>query len=215
MQSKSRVSRFESVNEINGYYAADLMIEKVRTIIQELADIGDTIKSDDIVSKLKTIKEDAIRQLKDKSELFVDGENLIKFGKHTFTVNTQPLDLSIVNKGDGLFYHLVGTNFFEKIEDERIVGQKETWDQELVSENKTIYRAEYLVYSILEDKEIEVAELYEYTDAELTKYITKYMSVRFNEGYVKGVHDHDAALLLRAILKPYSYSRLATIPVRS
>ena len=36
---------------INAYYASDIMIEKVREIIKELEDIGDTVKSEDIINQ--------------------------------------------------------------------------------------------------------------------------------------------------------------------
>ena len=70
------------------------MIEKVRDIIEQLVQLEDNVKVDDIQSRLKSIKEDAVRQLKDRNELFVDGKNVIRFGKHQFTVNVQELDLT-------------------------------------------------------------------------------------------------------------------------
>src|SRR5690606_27556139 len=92
---KSRIARFEEVTEINGYFVSDLMIEKLKSIVKELQEQGDDVKADDVQSKLKTVREDAVRQLKDKSELYVSGENIIKFGTFQFTVNTQPLELSM------------------------------------------------------------------------------------------------------------------------
>ena len=62
-----------------------------------------------------------MRQLKDRSELFVAGQDIIKFGTHKFTVNTQPLDLTVVNKQDALFFHLSGTDFFERIEGDNVM----------------------------------------------------------------------------------------------
>ncbi len=201
---QNRISRFGSVVEINGYYASDIMIEKVREIITELEEIGDTVKSEDIVSRLKTLKEDAVRQLKDRSELFVDGEDIIKFGEHKFTVNTQPLDLTVVNREGALYFHLSGTNFFERIDEEITATYQTVLEQALVSECDEVYRAEYLVYQLLEDargdKEWSVDTLYQMSDHELKDHVSRFMSVRFDEGYVKGVHDHDAVIILRALL---------------
>src|SRR5690606_37355925 len=98
--------------------ASDLMIEKLKNIVKELQDLGDNVKGDDIQSKLKTVREDTVRQLKDKSELFVAGENIIKLGPFQFSVNTQPLELSMVNKNGRLYFHLGGTNFFEEVVNE-------------------------------------------------------------------------------------------------
>ena len=89
---KSRIDSLESVNDINAYFASDLMIEKIRDLVDQLRDLEDTVKVDDVQSRLKSIREDAVRQLKDRKELFVDGENVIKFGKHHFSVNVQALD---------------------------------------------------------------------------------------------------------------------------
>ncbi len=202
---QSRLSRFTTVKEINGYFAADVMIEKARSIISELEEMGDTVKSEDIRSRLKTAKEDAVRQLKDKSELYVEGANIIKFGKHQFTVNTQSLDLTIVNKGENMYFHLTGTNFFEPIQDEEFTSLRHVWDQQSVSENDEIYKAEYLVYQLykaMEAKELEhtLDSLFNATEEEIQDLVSQFMSVRFNEGYVKGVHDYDAALLFRALI---------------
>ncbi len=213
---QSRVAKLTSVNEINGYFASDLMIEKVRNITEELLSFGDTVKADTIQSRLKTVREDAIRQLKDRQELFVNGQDILKLGNHHFTVNTQPLALSIVHKEGAMFFHLAGTNFFEKITDPEFLGYKPVWEQTLVAENDTVYRGEYLAYKVLEAANakqaktaaevpgftiLSVDELYRFTLAELTDYVQQFMATRFNEGYVKGVHDHDAALILQAMVR--------------
>ncbi|TRX50664.1 AAA family ATPase [Fulvivirga sp. M361] len=213
---ENRISRFESIAEINGYYAADMMIEKIRGIVDELGEMGDTVKSEDIVSRLKTLKEDAVRQLKDRSELFVDGQDVIKFGPHKFAVNTQPFDLTIVRKEDALYFHLAGTNFFEAIDNDIVATYSAVLDQVLVSENDLVYRAEYLAYMILEDvntqPDTSVEDLYQMSDKDLNEYVVKFMSVRFDEGYIKGVHDSDAAHILRALVNLIHTSDLLRYP---
>jgi len=224
---QSRMARFKEVTEINGYFASDVMIEKIRGIVQELLDIEDTVKADDIQSRMKTIREDAIRQLKDKSELYADGENLIKFGKHIFSVNTQPLELSIVNRRENMFYHLSGTNFFEEIDNEDFNAAQDVWDQSLVSENREVYRAEYLAYQIISAGQnptlvgkggfepLSLTELYNTGEKELLAYVQKFMSVRYNEGYTKGVHDADAMKLLSALLNLTQAADLLRYPSTS
>ena len=56
-----RAERFASADELHSYFAADLMVEKVRDQIQQLIDLGDTVKADDLQSRLKTVREDALR----------------------------------------------------------------------------------------------------------------------------------------------------------
>jgi len=122
------------------------MIGKVRDVIEELIGLGDPVKGDDIRTRLNTTRDDAVRALKDRKELFVDGQAIIKFGKHCFSVNEQELELSIVPKEGVMSFHLSGTNFFEPVVNEAFLATEAVWDQEVISETKEVYRAEYLAY---------------------------------------------------------------------
>ena len=66
-----RVSKLTEINDINGYFAGDLMIEKLRDIITQLTGLGETVKADDVQTRLKTLRDDSVRQLKDRKELFL------------------------------------------------------------------------------------------------------------------------------------------------
>ena len=200
---KNRASSFDNVVDINGYFASDLMVDKVRDIIASLVELNDSIKADDIQSKLKTVKEDVIRQLKDKTDLFTDSGNTIKLGNHKFLVNTQKLDVTTVLKGDDLYFHLTGTNFYEKIVDEELEQTRDVWTQGLVSENKKVYRSEFLafgLYNYILSSEIGLAKWVQLTEDERLERINGYISGRFNEGYVKGIHDSDATLILNQLI---------------
>ncbi len=225
---QSRVQSFDTVNDINGYFASDLMIEKVRDIVEQLKELDDSVKVDDIQSRLKTIREDVIRQLKDRQELFVDGENTIRLGSHLFSVNTQALDLTTVMRNDELCLHLTGTNFFEAVHDARLLTTSAVWDQEVVSENRSVYRGEYLAWKILQailsatgsasdspqgaaalaepvahDGNTGVvptiAGLLDFSAEQLLSCVQRFMGRRYAEAYTKGVHDVDAANILRAL----------------
>ncbi|WP_075591367.1 DNA repair ATPase [Labilibacter marinus] len=199
---QNRVSKFGDVSEINGYYASDLMIEKLRNIVSELIELEDSVKADSIQSQLKTVKEEAIRQLKDKTELYVDGENIIKFGEHKFSVNTQPCELTMVYKGEEMFFHLTGTNFYENVKNEQFYGFKDLWDQSIPSENTKVYRAEYLAYKVFVKCQQEFnGQLIALKDDDILKYIRDFMAQRYNEGYVKGVHDMDAFIVVKELIE--------------
>ncbi|WP_019948301.1 DNA repair ATPase [Hymenobacter aerophilus] len=212
---QSRLARLESVADIGGYFASDLMVEKVRQTARELLELGDPVKADDVQSRLKTLRENAVRQLRDRADLYADGGQTIKFGPYAFTVNTQPLELTVVQRDDALFYHLTGTNFFQPIEDEALLAARPVWDQTVVSESPDVYRAEFLAWRILQaahhptpaDPEagrtavLSVPELARLNEAELLAYVQQFMAPRFAEGYLKGVHDHDAARLLVALVR--------------
>ena len=201
---RSRVSNFDSINDINSYFASDLMIDKVRDIVQELTELEDSVKVDDIQSRLKAIREDTVRQLKDRQELFVEGENVIRFGRHKFSVNVQALELTTILKEQSQYFHLAGTKFLERIEDERLAATTEVWQQDVVSENNSVYRGEYLSYllyqQVLAGELGSVKEFLELSDEDRVAVVQKFMAPRYTDGYVKGVHDHDAALISRHLL---------------
>ena len=198
-----RLSGFKTVKDINAYYASDIMVSKVRDIADQLLELGDSVKSDDVQSRLKSVYENAIRQLRDKTDLFVDGGDTIKLGKHQFNVNTQNLDLTLVQRDEDMYFHLTGTNFFEKLEDQELESTRSIWDQSLVSENKVIYRGEYLAYQIYQQavhQKEGVEHLIHLTEKELLKHVQEHMASKFDEGYIKGVHDHDATLIFQQLL---------------
>lgn len=201
----NRLNNFQSVVEINGYLATDIMVERVRDVISTLNDLGDSVKADEITSRLKKIKEDAIRQLKDRQELYVNGENVIKLGKHKFSVNTKAIDLSIVQKNDSLYYHITGTDFWEKVSGEAIEKYKHVFNQSIASENNNVYRGEYLAYLIFQEannKKFETLKKLEAkSEAQLVEVVQKFMEARYQEGYTKGVHDIDAAKILKTLLQ--------------
>ena len=212
---QSRLTRLASVADINGYFAADVMVEKVRRTAQDLLSLGDSVKADDVQSRLKTLREDAVRQLRDRADLFADGGQTLKFGPHAFTVNTQPLELTVVLRDGDLHYHLIGTNFFQRLDDPALLTLRPVWEQTVVSENQDVYRAEFLAWRVLEAARhpapantetgrpavLSVPELAHLSQTELLAYVQQFMAVRYQEGYLKGVHDHDATLLLTALVR--------------
>ncbi len=198
---QNRVKPLKEVSEINGFFASDLMIDKVRDIVEQLIELEDSNKADAVRTRLKTLKEETIRQLRDKKELFVDGENVIRMGKHAFSVNVQPMELTTVLQEGKMFFHLTGTDFYEEIKEDEFEQTKNVWEQKWISENKEIFRSEYLAYSIFNtwDK----AELIAQKD--IKTIVQKEAQKRYAEGYVKGIHDEDATLILKSILHLYEH----------
>ena len=207
----NRAETFKDVNEINSYFASDLMVSKLRDIIEKLFAAGDSVKGDDLNGQLKSAKDEISRRLRDKLDLFEDGDNIIKFGDYKFTVNTQPLALTTVHKDKEMFYHLTGSDFYEQIVDPEFVETKPLWNQELVSENEEVYRAEYLAYKILmaaimNQQGLSLVELTKKVNINegVLDLVRDFSSSLYNEGYDKGIHDHDATEILKAIVKLYN-----------
>ena len=200
---QNRIQSFTAIDEINGYFAGDLMIDRIRQTIQQLIDLGDNVKAEDLKSKLKTIHQDSIRQLKDRQALYEDGENIIRLGNQRFAVNRQDLEGTIVRKEDDMYFHLTGTGFFERIDDERLNETRDVWDSNIVSETNDVYRAEYLAYKLFRQIEAACEELEFVQTSDLDAVLSRvqaYMGPRYDEGYVKGVHDCDAARILKALV---------------
>ncbi|MCH2199247.1 MAG: DNA repair ATPase [Flavobacteriales bacterium] len=198
----SRVEQIENNSDIHAFYAGDVMVEKLRQVIEDLMELGDSVKADELQSKLKRTKEDALRQLRDKKELFANGSDAIMFGKHAFNVNRQNLDLTLIPREDTLYYHLTGTNFFHPAGEE-LQQYTSLFDQSLVSENSDVYRAEFLAYQLINELRERNAVLSEWLavpQEELMTVIHEMMRQRPGEGYIKGVHDHDALRITLAMI---------------
>lgn len=207
----NRLATFSEITEINGYIAGDLMIEKLRDIIAELTELGDTVKADEIQTRLNTTRDDAVRALKDRNELFVDGQAILQFGRHKFSVNEQELALSIVPHDGEMCFHMSGTAYFEPITDARFLATKSVWKQTLISENDEVARAEYLAYQFLKNREEDLSiskELPEEMRKDAVSAVQDFMQPRYAEGYVKGVHDHDAVAILEALIPMYENAGL-------
>ncbi|MBH0007429.1 DNA repair ATPase [Psychrobacter sp. SWN149] len=219
------VTGFTEEEALNTYFAADGLVQKVRNIAKELQAMGFSVKADDIDARLKAIQIESYKSLKDKSDLFEDGGQIIKLGKHRFSVNTQPLDLTLLSRqqSDGkrvLNLHLTGTDYYEVLNNAELNALRPYWDMNIASESDKVYRAEYLAYSIIESAknsqdgltEERLYQAYDATiitldvngdidnDSPLSKLVKAYATPRYQLGYDKGIHDHDATLLLMQIL---------------
>ena len=219
------VTGFKEEEALNTYFASDGLVQKVRNIAKELQAMGFSVKADDLDSRLKAIQIESYKSLKDKSDLFEDGGQIIKLGKHRFSVNTQPLDLTLLSRqqSDGkrvLNLHLTGTDYYEVLNNTELNALRPYWDMNIASESDTVYRAEYLAYSIIESAknsqddltETRLYRAYDETiitadihgdidnDSPLARLVKTYATPRYQLGYDKGIHDHDATLLLMQIL---------------
>jgi hypothetical protein len=202
-----RSVQLASPDEVNAYFAADAMVGKLRDIGRELAQLGDAVKADELDARLKAARQDALRGQRDRAELFEGQGELIRLGDHRFAVNTQPLELMIVPHDGGLAVHLTGSDFYEPVADDRLVAARGLWDRDLPSESAEVYRGEYLAASILADAEAGAAggpTLAALHDAmrtgALEPVVRAIAQERYDEGYERGVHDHDAARLLERLL---------------
>lgn len=191
---ENKAASFKTKEEVQAFFSADLMITKIRSLVDELKELGDVSKAENLENSVKTALEDTLRVLRDKNELFVDGENIVSLGSYKFAVSKQPLDLTIVKKDNLLYYHLTGTGFYYPIKNEQIYLYRSLWDQEVISENAKVYRSEYLAYQAFEQSLIN-------KNFDLQQYIADKVDQSYSESYLKGVNDFDAIQIFDAILE--------------
>ena len=214
-----RARTFGDADSLNAWFASDAMVLKLRDLTERLAELGDTVHAEEIAAKLKTARQDAQRMLRDKLDLFEDGENIIRLGRQRFGVNTQPLELTIVPRAEAMAFHLTGTDFYQEIDDEEFKATRDLWSQPLVSESAEVARAEYLAACVLFRAErgeaLSIAELHgAVRDGKLLDVVREEAQSRYDEGYDRGVHDADAARILERLLAMESTAGLLRFPPR-
>ncbi|MDH0356636.1 DNA repair ATPase [Morganella sp. GD04133] len=203
-----RTLRLQSQDELNAFFASDPLVAKTREIIEKLREINDNVKADDTDAKLKAARDQAIRTLRDKTDIFEDGGNVIKLGpRHRFSVNTQEPDLTILPKENQLWLYLTGTDFREPIDNPQLADLQPYWSATLESESDSVYRAEYLAYSIIyaaskhqDGLDYNILKSALSVPDKLDKIVRDFAAPRYKEGYEKGIHDHDAIAILKKLI---------------
>ena len=104
----------------------------------------------------------------------------------------------------------------EEITDERLTNSADLWDQEVISEDRSIYRSEYLAYLyfryLQNESKQALTQAAAADEPALLEQVQTFMAPRYTEGYVKGVHDHDATKILRGVLDVHGSIGLLRYP---
>ncbi len=203
-----RIERLSQPEEINAFFASDPLVLKLRELSERLRNLHDSMRADDIDARLKSTRDQAMRSLRDKTELFEDGGNVIKLGpRHRFSVNTQELDLTLLPRDNQQCLHLTSTDYFEPLQNPELNELRDYWQISYESETPQLYRAEYLVAQIIvaagkreEGLTIDLLKQQLSQFDVLSKTVRDFATPRYKEGYEKGIHDHDAALILSQLL---------------
>jgi len=200
-----RVERLNSAEQLNAFFAGDPQVIKLRELGVRLRELDDTVKADDIEAQLKAARDQAIRNWRDKADLFDEGGNVIKLGpRHRFSVNVQALDLTLIPRGDELCVHVTGTDLLEPLMSDEVSAFKPYFQSRFESETPDLYRSEYLVGQLLDAAASGVdgmtVQSLNCEPDRLEKVIRDFAAPLYKEGYEKGIHDHDAALIMRQLL---------------
>ena len=203
-----RVGTLESLDDVNTYFVSDPMVAKLRSVVGDLRNLGDQVRAEELEGRLLAARQEAGRSLRDRLDLFTDGGETIKLGKHRFAVNTQAVDLTLVPQDGRMSFAITGTDFREPVVDPDFAATKPFWDQLLVSESTEVYRAEHLAASILAD----TANLETLHEGDLLDVVRRTAESRYDEGYERGVHDHDAAKILAVLLRLHAGAGVLRYP---
>ncbi|NRA70961.1 MAG: DNA repair ATPase [Gammaproteobacteria bacterium] len=201
-----RVQGFSDQDKLNSYFAADPMVLKLKQLIEQLRELDDSVRADDIDAQLKNVKQQGIRALRDKLDIYSSDGSLVKIGEHQFSVNKKSLELTLLPRDQQMLLHISGSEYFETLDPELFAGTEHLWQQNLISESADICRAEYLAAQLLFSAEqagtTAIAELEQANDqGSLINLVQKFAQPRYQEGYDKGVHDSDATLILSQLLR--------------
>ncbi|MFL5994937.1 MAG: DNA repair ATPase [Streptomyces sp.] len=192
-----RAAALPDADAVATYFASDPMPAKVRRLADELRRLGDQVRAEELDGRLKSARQEALRALRDRTDLYTDDGRTLRLGTHHFAVNTQPLDLTLIPHGDTLAFALTGTDYRSPVTDPDFTATRPYWDRPLPSESPEVYRAEHLAARLLDEHG--AAALAEADD--LPALVRQAAQTAYDEGYERGVHDHDAVLILTALLR--------------
>ncbi|MEU3566439.1 DNA repair ATPase [Kitasatospora sp. NPDC006786] len=192
-----RLAALDTAEEIEAAFAADPTAVKLRDLAGQLTALGDRVRAEELTGRLRAARGRAQRALRDRAELAGDGPGTLRLGRHLFAVTTRRPELALVPWRGRPAFTLTGTDYRSPVTDPAFAATERYWDRPLPSETPQLYRAEYLAASLLPAAEAGAPR----TDGELLEYVRRAAEQRPDEGYQRGVHDHDAALLLRALLR--------------
>ncbi|MGW2701552.1 DNA repair ATPase [Streptomyces sp. NPDC001340] len=193
-----RAATLPDTDAVTTYFASDPMVAKVRRTADELRALGDGVRAEELDGRLKAARQEAARALRDRTDLYADDGRTLLLGGHRFAVNTQPLDLTLVPHGDGLAFAVTGTDYRRPVTDPGFADTRPFWARHLPSESPEVYRAEHLAARLL--TEHGPAAL---AAADLPALVREAAQASYDEGYERGVHDHDTTTILTALLPLY------------
>ncbi|WP_427921676.1 DNA repair ATPase [Streptomyces sp. cg40] len=194
-----RAVALADADAVNTYFASDPMVTRIRRTADRLRELGDPTRAEELTGRLTAAHAEAVRALRDRADLSTDGGRTLRLGRHRFAVHTEPLDLTLVPSGDGLAFALTGTDYRSPVRDPEFAATRPYWDRPLPSESPRVYRAEHLAARLLDEHGAQALA----QETDLAALVRRAAQESYDEGYERGVHDHDATAILKALLRRY------------
>lgn len=186
----SRAAGLEAVDTIDGFFAADPLVARIRAAVRELTDLGEAGRAAELDTALAAARDAARRAVADRSELFHDGG--VQIGRWHIGVNSEPFELRLRPNaaGSDLELRLTGTDLVLPVPDAELSSYADLAGQNYPTETDRLTRATSLAFTAM-DGGIDAGGL-----SDLARQ-------RVDDGYELGVHDADAALVLAAARKAF------------
>ncbi|MCI4140782.1 DNA repair ATPase [Streptomyces sp. MMS20-AI2-20] len=191
-----RSAALADADAVSTYFASDPLVSKVRRSADDLRALGDRVRAEELDGRLRSAREEAARALRDRADLYADGGRTLRLGAHRFAVSTQPFDLTVVPHQDGLALALTGTDYRAPVTDPALLADRPLWDRHLPSESPGVSRAEHLAARLLHEHGPDALAGAD----DLAALVRTAAEEAYDEGYERGVHDHDATAIPTALL---------------
>ncbi|MFJ4905222.1 DNA repair ATPase [Streptomyces sp. NPDC093249] len=208
-----RAAALADLDAIHTYFASDPMVARVRRTAAELRELDDRVRAEELEGRLAAARQEAGRALRDRTDLFSDGGDTVRLGGHRFAVNRRSTELTLVPHGDTLALAVTGTDYRAPVTDPEFAATRACWTRVLPSESPEVYRAEHLAARLLAARG--PGDPHDPDDPDLPALVRKAAADAYDEGYERGVHDHDAALLLAAVLRLREHAGPLAHPARA
>ncbi len=186
-----RAARSADLDAFETFFATDSLVAKVNRSAEELRDLGEAGRADELAVALADARATARRVVIDHAELF-DADGSVRIGSHRFGLNTTPFDLHLAPTatngidgadGRGLELRLTGTDLVDPLAPDEVAAIGPAATQVHPSETPTVPRAVFLAF------ELQAAGK---TGADARAEVQG----RLDDGFELGIHDADAARLL-------------------
>ncbi|MEY9962003.1 hypothetical protein ABIA33_000024 [Streptacidiphilus sp. MAP12-16] len=199
---RRRLSGLSTPEDVHTLLATDAMARRVRSAAAELRELDDQVRAQELADGLTAAAQTAVRTLRDRADLSADGGATVRLGRHRFAVRRDPVELTLLpdGDGDGLVFTVTGTGYRRAAGVPGLLDGRAFWSQPLVSESAEMYRGEFLATGLLEQG-VDGSDGTGGTGGSLIDLVRGAAETAYDEGYERGVHDHDAALILDALLR--------------
>lgn len=170
---------------VEGFFAADPLVAKVRSLMDELRAMGESGRASELDVALNRARDQARRAVVDHAELFEEGT--VKVGRWRFGLNTESFELRLDTTDDGRFRtRLTGTELSLPLDHPELAEFADLAGQIYPSEPPGLPRALFLAFEA-------------HAAGVPAEQIAAFAASRIEDGYEPGVHDADAATILTAL----------------